>query len=274
MLKNFTLILLVANFTNYQTHAIANLTALKRLQPRVASLPAYSTSGAVANKNLPDELFINHAKTCREFRDNKLKARFDRHPLRKCFQDKAINSYLRTGPTYHSDGVIIAGQPPLFNYSCIDRGSPKEQASFWAFNEILRGSAIQEEDNRLLYYYLTYRVNIFKTVERLNHQQALQMIKKIKKMATRLYAMGEWAFPTETENEMLYDAFNKHVQQDLELIRAIEPILQQKKDQICEADVTQSIQKSGYQSKDQIWHHGRFDQALYEMVAKINRAKN
>jgi len=253
MFKKIILILLASNFTNYQTQATANLAALKRVQTHATSLAAYSTSSELANKSLLDDFFINHARTCRNFRDNKLKTRFDHHPLRKCFQDKQVASYIRTGPTYSSDWGIIVGQPDLYNQDCIDRGSPADQASFWAFDEILHGNIIEKEENRLLYYYLTYRVNIFKTFDKLDHKQALKIIGKIKKMATRLQAMGQEAF----------------VQQDLALIRAVEPILKQKKDQTCAADITNSIQISGYQSQDQIWPHGPFDQALYEMVAKI-----
>ena len=157
MLRKIIIFLVIANFINQQIYAIANLAALKRVQTRASSVAAYSSASSTTNYLLSDPL-VNHDKTPASFKDHSLKKRFNAHPLRKCFQDKCTDR-----------GFI----PNLFNDSCINLGNSQDQSSFFALIDILRGSHIQDENYRPLYYYLTYRINIFKTVDELDYKQAL-----------------------------------------------------------------------------------------------------
>lgn len=272
MFKKTVLVLFILNFTNYQTQATANLVALKCAQTHISSVAFYSISSNLTSKDLTNDPLINHAKTDAKFRDENLKKRFDKHPLRSCFQDKQISYFLKHATP--KDRENIRCMPILFNQNCIEQGSPEDQISFWAIIDILRGNYIRDENYRLLYYYLTYRVNIFKTVEQLDHKQALKIINKIEKMANKLQAMGgELVFTENAKDEMLCNAFKKHVHQDLRLIKSLKPILENKKEQISKADLEQCIQGSGYQKRN-LWIHDRFDKTLFEMVSKINCSQN
>lgn len=258
MFKKTVLVLFILNFTNYQIQATANLATLKRVQTHLPNVAAYSISSNLTSKVLTNDPLINHAKTDPKFRDENLKKRFDNHPLRSCFQDKQIAYFLKHATPEEKRNRCM---PILFNQICIEQGSPEDQTSFYAMIDILRGSYIKNENNRLLYYYLTYRMNIFKTENKLDHQEALKMLDKIENMAKELLA-----------DEMLNNNF-KNVQQDLRLIKKLKPILENKKEQISKADLEQCMKDSEYQKRS-IWSHDSFDEALSEMISKINCTQN